>query len=131
MAQLHVSLAAIGLAVLINMWLASRCIRLRLSDAVIHGDGGKPLLMRRMRAQANFVEYTPFALLLVLGLELSGHGGWPLALAAVIFLLARISHALGMESEVANPLRQAGMALTFLPLLGLAIAALLAAFGLI
>jgi uncharacterized protein len=131
MAQLQVSLGALGLATLINLWLAIRCGRARFEAKAMHGDGGHPLLLKRMRAQANFVEYTPFALLLVLGLELAGHAGWPLALTAGLFLIGRVSHGLGMDADIAGPLRKAGMAMTILPLLGLAIAALLAAFGLI
>ncbi|MEN7537026.1 MAPEG family protein [Aurantiacibacter flavus] len=119
------------MAALINLWLAIRCGKARIEAKAMHGDGGHPLLLKRMRAQANFVEYTPFALLLVLGLELSGHAGWPLALTASLFLIGRVSHGLGMDADIAGPLRQAGMALTFLPLLGLIAAALLAAFGLI
>ena len=131
MLQLPISLVALALAALINLWLAIRCGKVRLEAKAMHGDGGHPMLIKRMRAQANFVEYTPFALLLVLGLELTGHAGWPLVTATIVFLLGRVSHALGMDADIAGPLRQAGIALTFLPLLGLAIAALLAAFGLI
>ena len=131
MPQVTISLGVFGVATLINLWLAIRCGKARLEAKAIHGDGGHPLLLKRMRAQANFVEYAPFALLLVLGLELAGHAGWPLALTAGVFLIGRVSHGLGMDADVAGPLRQAGMAMTILPLLGLAIAALLAAFGLI
>ena len=131
MLQLPISLAALAFAAFINLWLAIRCGKARIEAKAMHGDGGHPMLIKRMRAQANFVEYTPFALLLVLGLELSGHAGWPLALTAGIFLLGRVSHGLGMDADVAGPLRQAGMAMTMLPLLALAIVALLAAFALI
>tara|TARA_A100001391_G_scaffold7621_3_gene4807 strand:+ start:6454 stop:6849 length:396 start_codon:yes stop_codon:yes gene_type:complete len=131
MTQLAISLGAFGVATLINLWLAIRCGKARLEAKAMHGDGGHPLLLKRMRAQANFVEYTPFALLLVLGLELTGHAGWLLALTAAVFLIGRVSHALGMDADIAGPLRKAGMAMTLLPLLGLAITALLAAFGLI
>ena len=129
--DIHISLIATALAALINIWLAVRCGRMRLKAGVQHGDGGDARLLRRMRAQANFVEYTPFALLLILGLELNGHGGWLLALAALAFLIGRVVHALGMDAEKAGPLRMAGMTATFSLLALLSLAALLAAFRVI
>lgn len=131
MVDLHITLISSALAALITLWLGFRCIRARQKGRVLHGDGGDAVLLRRMRAQANFVEYTPFALILVGALELSGHGGWLLAGAALIFLAGRIVHALGMDSETVSPLRTIGMLATIIVLVALAIAALLAAFRVI
>ncbi len=129
--DLHITLISAAFAALINIWLAARCGKARRAAGMNHGDGGDMLLIKRMRAQANFVEYTPFALILILALELSGKGGLLLALSALIFLLGRIAHAMGMEADEAGPLRVVGM-ITTLPLLLIwALAAILVAFRII
>jgi uncharacterized membrane protein YecN with MAPEG domain len=129
MYELQITLVSAAVAALINIWLAYRCGSVRGKEKIMHGDGGSALLMRRMRAQANFVEYTPFALILIAALELSGHAGWPLAAASGLFLLGRIAHGFGMDGEGPTKPRMVGMLLTLPILLGLAVAALLAAFG--
>ncbi len=129
--NLHITLVSAAIAALINLWLAMRCGKARFDAGMMHGDGGNPALIKRMRAQANFIEYTPLVLILVGALEMTGHGGWPLALAAFAFLLGRIAHGLGMDADEAGALRKAGMFLTFVPTLGLVVTALLAAFDLI
>lgn len=125
MDDLHISLLAAALAGLIVLWLGWRCGKVRISDKILHGDGGNALLARRMRAQANFTEYTPVALFLILILDLAGRDGWLLALAALAFMLGRILHAVGMDSESVAWPRQAGMILTMPILLGLSVWALL------
>lgn len=125
MDDLHISLLATGLATFIGLWLGARCILRRYAAGAAHGDGGDGLLARRMRAQANFIEYTPLALGLVLALDLAGQdrapaGRWALGLAALAFLAGRVLHALGMESPAPTRARKAGMALTLLVLPGLA-----------
>ena len=57
------------------------------------------------------------------------HGGLVLALTAAIFLLGRVLHAFGMDSDTVAKPRVAGMFMTLLPMLGLVIAAVLAALG--
>src|SRR3954454_21653020 len=75
------TLGATAACALLNMWLGARVSKYRGQFKVGVGDGGHEPLLRRMRAQANFVESAPFFLLLVLALELSGANR--LALAAV------------------------------------------------
>ena len=131
MHALHITLLSTAFAGLIVIWLGARCGSVRTKEKILHGDGGSPLMMKRMRAQANFVEYTPFALLLIAALELAGKGGWLLSLAAAGFLVGRILHAIGMDADTAAWPRMAGMILTLPVILGLAIAALLTAFSVI
>lgn len=116
-----VTLAMTAAAVFINIWLAVRIGRVRINDKVLHGDDGNPRLMRRMRAQANFVEYTPFVLLLILAIELSSAStGW-LLIAGVVYMLARVAHGIGMDFETSNPWRAGGIIVTMLVLVGLAV----------
>ena len=131
MEDMHISLISAALAALIAMWLGLRCGKLRLSEKILHGDGGNELLHRRMRAQSNFTEYTPFVLVLIVLLDLYGKDGWPLALTALAYFAGRILHAIGMDADYPAKPRQVGMIITWLILPGLAIAALLAAFRLI
>lgn len=117
MADLHISLFSVALAALINLWLAMRCGKARIGSKVLHGDGGDVALQRHMRAHANFAEYTPFALLLILLLDLADQDGWLLGLTALAYLIARILHPLGMQADHPAKARQIGIAVTFILLL--------------
>jgi len=69
---LTTTLSMAAAAAIINLWLGIRCGQVRAKAKVIHGDGGNPLLMQRMRAQSNFIENTPLAVILVGLVELAG-----------------------------------------------------------
>lgn len=115
-------------AALLNLWLAIRIGRVRTTAKIIHGDGGNALLQRRMRAQLNFVEFTPFVLILALLVELSfGSSIW-LAVAAALYIIGRVLHGIGMDAETAGWPRSVGIMLTMLITLALAGAALYAGF---
>lgn len=126
---LQTTLSLAAAAALITIWHMVRIGRLRMAEKVMHGDGGNAPLMRRMRAQANFVENTPFVLILVGVIEASGKGGIWLAVAGALFMLGRVLHALGMDSVEANALRGIGTILAMLTLLGLGVVAVLIALG--
>jgi uncharacterized protein len=116
-------------AAVINLWLGIRIGKLRQAEKIIHGDGGNALLTRRMRAQSNFIENVPLALILFALIELTGKGGQWLALVGAVFMLGRVAHGLGMDSEKPNAPRTIGALVTMLTLLGLAVVALLLATG--
>ena len=120
MTVLPITLTIAAAAALLNIWLGMRVSRLRVAHKVMMGDGGVPALIARMRAHANFVEYTPLFLILLGGIELAhGSSTW-LWLAAILFILGRVAHAFGMDRPAPNPLRFGGMIATMLPLLALA-----------
>jgi uncharacterized membrane protein YecN with MAPEG domain len=126
--ELPITLTAAGAAAIVNIWLAMRVGAVRRAAGVSIGDGGDAGLIARMRAQANFVEYAPFILILIGLIELAqGPSTW-LWLAAVAFLLARIAHPLGMDGV--RYCRMVGTLVTMLLMLGLAIYAVLLPFGL-
>ncbi len=107
-----------ALLVLLLLALTWRVIRYRRAHTISLGDNDDKNLRKRMRAQANFVEYTPMALVLLLLAELQGTP--PLALHALgLSLLAgRLLHAYGFASTPQKIiLRQAGMVLTLLMML--------------
>ncbi|MEE4451108.1 MAPEG family protein [Novosphingobium resinovorum] len=126
---LQTTLSLAAAAAVLAFWLALRAGKVRFAAKVWHGDGENPLLLRRMRAQANYVENTPFVLVLVAAIELSGKAGPWLAYVGAVYLLARIAHAFGMDKPDKSPLRAIGFIVTVLTLLGLAAVAALIAAG--
>ena len=114
---------------LLNLWLAIRCARFRIKDKVMHGDAGHALLARRMRAHANFIEYTPIVLILSALIELAAGASIWLWVAALAYMAARIAHAFGMDADAPTPWRAGGALLTWAITAGLAVAALAIAYG--
>jgi uncharacterized membrane protein YecN with MAPEG domain len=126
---LPVTLSAAAAAAIINIWLSIRVGQMRGKLKVIHGDDAGGPLTRRMRAQLNFVENSPFILILVAAIEFSGKGGQWLAYVAGIYMLGRIAHGIGMDGEGPTKPRMIGTLITMLTLLGLAIVAVLILMG--
>jgi uncharacterized membrane protein YecN with MAPEG domain len=131
MNDLHISLLSAAFAAVITGWLGWRCSNIRVTEKIIHGDGGHGLLHRRMRAQSNFTEYTPIALVLIVVLDLAEQDGWLLGLTALAFMIGRVLHAIGMDAEGPVKPRMIGMMLTLPLLLAWAAWAALAAFGVV
>lgn len=121
---LPITLTIAGAAALLNIWIAWRVGRARLAHKVSIGDGGNEALTARMRAHSNFVEYTPFFLILLALIELARGSELWLWVAGIVFILARILHMFGMDGKPRNMLRAAGIIVTMLTLLALAVYAL-------
>jgi uncharacterized protein len=126
---LPTTLAMAAAAAIINIWLSIRIGRVRTAEKISIGDGGNDLLSRRMRAQLNFVENTPWVLALVALLELAGKGATWLAWVAAIYVLGRIAHGFGMDGGSLGKGRMIGTLATMLTQLGLAIVAVLVLTG--
>ena len=118
---LPITLTMAGAATLLNVWLGWRVGRMRAAHKVSIGDGGQVPLVARMRAQSNFVEYTPFFLILVAAIEMARGSPLWLWLVGGAFVLGRILHAFGMDRPPPSRLRMAGIMLTVLILLGLSL----------
>ena len=125
---LPITLTAAGCAALINLWLGIRIGQMRTKEKISIGDGGNDNLIRRMRAQANFIEYTPIVLVL-LGLveSASGTSHWLWAVA-ILYLVGRILHPLGMDADGFGKGRMIGTLTSMLTTLGLGIYAIVLAF---
>jgi uncharacterized membrane protein YecN with MAPEG domain len=109
-----------GLLALFYLYLTSRVIRFRRGRRVDMGDAGDPLLQRLIRAHANFAEYAPFGLLLLLLVEQGGWPGWLVHLLGLMLLAGRLSHGWAFSvAELREGTRVAGMVLTT-TMLGLA-----------
>lgn len=129
MEHLTVTLSTAAAAAILNIWLMLRIGAVRSSEKISVGDEDNENLIRRMRAQANFVENAPFVLILIGAIELSGRGDPWLAWVAGLFIIGRIAHAFGMEGEKLMAGRIVGTVVTMLTLLGLAVVAALIAGG--
>ena len=108
MMLLPVTLASAAAAVFLNIWLGLRIGQFRGKYKVSVGDGGHEPLLRRMRAQANFIESAPFVLILIVGLEIAGANQLGLAVIASVYLFVRICHAIGMEAPEKRRWREIG-----------------------
>ena len=120
MLSLPITLTIAAGAALVNIWLMIRCGKARTQGKVSIGDGGDDFLIRRMRAHSNFVESTPFVLILIAALELSGHGSNWLWYVGIAFIFGRLAHGLGMDGGTFEKGRMVGTLITMLTLLGLA-----------
>ena len=126
---LPITLCMAAAAALINFWLAIRCGRVRIKEKINIGTGGSDLMERRMRAQLNFAENTPWVLMLILGIELAGKGAGWLAIVGALYMAARVAHGLGMDGGTFEKGRGLGVMVTMLTQIGLAIVAVLIATG--
>lgn len=122
---LPTTLCLTAAAIVINFWLGMRVSKVRYPLGVSIGDGGHEVIIRRMRAQANFLENTPLTLILIAGVELAGKGGVWLAPAGAVFILGRIAHTIGMDGKFKAG-RPIGMLTTYLFQIALIVVAILA-----
>jgi uncharacterized membrane protein YecN with MAPEG domain len=108
-------------AALLALWflvLSLRVISVRRSARVSLGDGGHPLLARAIRGHANFAEYVPLALLLLLILELSRFSIYTIHALGVLLLLGRLMHGYALAFTTESRIgRSAGVLLTAIVLL--------------
>jgi hypothetical protein len=96
------------------LWLSVRVIGLRRRLKVAIGTGGQPALERAMRAQANFAEYVPFALVLMALAEAGGTPGWIIHPLGAALVAGRVAHGWGITREPEDfRFRVGGMMATF------------------
>lgn len=111
---LLVSPLYVGLCALIFVGLSVRVIRGRRSRRVNLGHGGHADLETAIRIHANFAEYVPLALLVIVLVEATGFSRiWVHALG-IALVVGRLFHAWGLtQSKQPSPGRIAGVTLTF------------------
>lgn len=118
---LPITLAAAAAAAILNTWLSIRIGMIRHAQNISIGDGGCEELVRRMRAQANFIENTPVVLILIAVIELArGPNPWLMGVSA-IYMLGRVGHGVGMDGGVFAFGRPVGTLTTMLSQIGLAV----------
>jgi len=102
-----------GILAILFLVLSLRVVALRGHGASL-GDGGNPILLRRIRGHGNFAEYVPLILLMMAMLELSHYSVYLLHAFGVILVVARLLHAYALSfSEKFKFGRFWGTALTF------------------
>ena len=107
-----------GALTFLGLILAGRIVSIRLSDQVLLGTADNTKLLQATRAQANLVEYAPFFLILLGCMEMVGVSVVSLYVLGDLFLLARISHAVGLsKGDGSSILRTIGAVSTMLILI--------------
>ena len=88
---------------LLYVGLSSWVVAGRLSADVLHGNGGNETLEKRIRAQGNFGECVPLALLLIALLEAAGGSTSVVRSLLIVLLIARVLHPFGMFAPKNSP----------------------------
>ncbi|MEL6242726.1 MAG: MAPEG family protein [Pseudomonadota bacterium] len=115
-----------GLLALLFIALSVRVIRYRQGAGISLGDAGDVAMQRRIRAQANFAEYAPLGLILLLAIEMQGAPALALHALGLLLLVGRTAHGIGLTRAQPNPaLRVGGMFLTLAALALMALGTLL------
>ena len=120
-----ITLLFASLHVLLMLVLLAPIPRYRSSRKIGVGDGGDKTLARMIRVHGNFIEYVPFALLVLALLELCGLApAWLWGFGGAL-LLARMLHAFGFSRSGGYSFgRFTGTVLTWLVFLAMAVAGL-------
>lgn len=111
---------------LIYIQLSFYVVKVRKGAQIGIGDGDNPVLTRAIRAHSNFIEYVPFALLLLFLNEYQGLASHYCHALGATLVVARLLHAsnISQVDEKIN-LRVTSMLLTFLVMGAAAIGLLL------
>jgi uncharacterized membrane protein YecN with MAPEG domain len=83
----------IALCGLYYVLLSAYVIKGRAVHKILIGDGDNQDLIRRMRCQGNFAEYTPLFLILLLASETAGLSALFIHVFGIAYLIARGAHA--------------------------------------
>jgi len=119
---MHITGLYVALATLLVLVLSSRVSLRRRLLRVSLGDGDDKELRKRIRAQANAIEYLPLGLLLLLCLEWNQTVPVILHTCGIVLIVARALHAYGLSrTGGTSPERFAGTGLTWLVMLAMAL----------
>ncbi len=112
-----------GVLALLLVALSFRVAQRRMRYKIGVGSGDNPDLERAIRVHGNFVEYVPFALLLMGLYESVGGPAWAVHAAGITLVLARLLHAVGLTTSAGRtPGRFTGIMATWLLIAVLGIA---------
>lgn len=89
------------------LWIGVSSARSDLKCSI--GDASNPALLQKIRRHGNFIEWVPFALVLMILAEAQGTGAAWLHAAGALLLIGRIAHPFGLAIDNAgHPLRYVG-----------------------
>lgn len=95
-----VTMVTAGILALLLVFLAGYVIAGRVKFKIDIGDGGNMAMRQRIRAQANFVEYVPMALILMGLMESAAVGPrWLIVSMGATLVFARLWHAQGLLAK--------------------------------
>jgi hypothetical protein len=84
-----------GILAMLFLVLSARVVAVR--SRVSLGDGGDPLVLRRMRGHANFAEYVPLILVMMAMLELGHASIYVLHGLGIALVAARLLHGYALS----------------------------------
>lgn len=102
--------AALAAVSLIALSIPVSLRRMKVGTKI--GMGDDPCLLRRIRAQGNFIEYTPLGLIVLALAEHQQMAAGLLWVVAALLVAGRILHAAGILSGL-TPVRAMGMLATY------------------
>ena len=104
MEQLNLTLVYVPILALMFCVLSMIVVIQRRKTDVPYGDGDIPILRCAIRAHGNFAEYVPISIILLALLEYSGFNELVLNELYFLLVLARLSHAVAMFSQLRSKL---------------------------
>lgn len=106
-----------GILVLWFVVMSARVVDIR-RRGISFGDNGDPAITRVVRAQGNFAEYVPVALLMMAFLEANRFSIYWLHALGIVLVVARLLHGLALSFGWQRRTgRMAGAGLTFIVLI--------------
>lgn len=103
-----------GILGILYVGLSAYVVRGRWKNQVILGDGNNKDMIKRIRVHANFIEYVPLALILMLLIEFEGAPDALIHGLGIALTLGRIIHPIGIMTKSGPSIgRSGGMMLTF------------------
>jgi uncharacterized protein len=125
-----VSFLYAGLLGLLLIALSVQVVFARRRFRVGIGAGTEEGMQQAIRVQANFTEYVPFAVILLVIAEIQGLPGAAIHTAGIVLVASRVLHAIGLSQHPGRSFgRFYGTAGTWLVILGLSLWLLWAATG--
>jgi uncharacterized membrane protein YecN with MAPEG domain len=116
------SLLYAGLLGLMLIALSVQVVRARRRFRVGLGTGTEEGLEQAVRVQANFTEYVPYAVLLLVLAEIAGLPAMAVHVAGVLLVVSRLLHAAGLSGSPGRSFgRFYGTAGTWLVIIGLSL----------
>lgn len=129
MSAVHAATLYVGLNIIILLALILLVIRQRRAHKVVLGDGGQHSLKLAIRAHANAVEVMPMALIGLVTLANVGASSITVHVLGLALTIGRGLHAYGLSNNEGTSFgRMAGMALSLLSLIGIALMCIISAF---
>lgn len=118
-----------GLLIVLLVVLSARVAAGRRRNRVLHGDGGLPEMTMAVRIFGNAAEYIPAGIGALALLALVGASAPVIHAVGAALLVGRLAHPFGMKpTGGVRAGRLVGMSLTWIALLGAAVAMIFRAF---